>query len=225
MAHVVVEYVWDVQRAVAELAARGDTERAALVRERGEGSFLVEPAATRERTLALAERVRDELAATGEVSGLRYCVRTDYDPDWSRQHAAIRQAIADTEGEDDWARRAAALCNAFARHYLDHGARWDVPYHGDGRWPQTDAVNYADRVYLTAQALAGLFLVNGQILPPHRMAGIAQDGWRPRRVWPGEFVGREAWLALGLGRTLRQCGQGSLDRLVEAIERGGRGDN
>jgi len=225
MAHVVVEYAWDAQRAAAELAARGDTERAALVRERGEGSFLVEPALTRERTQAMAERVRDGLAGTGEVTGLRYCVRTDYDPDWSRQHAAIRQAIADTEGEDNWERRAAALCNRFMRHYVDHGPHWDVPYHGDGRWPQTDAVNYADRVYLTANALAGLVLVDGRSMLPHRLAKIARSGWRPGRVAPGEFVSREAWLALGLGRTLRQCGQGSLDRLVEAIERGGLGDN
>lgn len=223
MAFVIVEDVYDSDAAANELAERGQSGRAEEVRQRGAGTFVMtDPAdlgSDRERATSALAMWRETRPA---ARGLRLFLRLDFDPDWRIQHFAVREALREVPALRE--RSAVPALNAFTRAYYGRDARWDVPDHGDGRWPQTDARNFVDHAYLLANALGGLRLVDAGAPQPYVLATAARTGWDLAEV-QGMYVCAELWLAYSLGRALRQCGEDYPEGLSQAILRGSEGNS
>lgn len=223
MGYVLVEDVYDPDGASRELVYVGQELRARQVRERGKGVFVMtdvaELGSDRERALAGLAMWR----AQRQVTGLSVRLRLDFDPDWRIQTFAVEEALREVPALRE--RSAVAAVNVFRRAYYGYDARWDIADHGDGRWPQVDARNFADAAYLVANALGGLRFVHAERVHPVALDTAARIGWAGDEPRGGAELPVEVWLAFSLGRTLRQGGEGHLERLCQAFEAGGEGNS
>ena len=209
--YVIVEAVTSATQAADALAARGEHDRARLVRTRGEGRFLVcgdGPFFHRDDAVKAAT-IRNQ----GAVPGLGYRLSVDYDPDWSRQHAAAREALGVTVTGG----QAVAAVNAFNRSYYHFGPGWDIDPNTDWR-NITDAIRFRDGAYLLTHAVTALGCAD-----PGRLAEHAHRGWAdqpaPQRAVPVE---RLVW---ALAHTLAATSQGTVDVLIAQISHAAAGDS
>lgn len=224
MAYVIVEHVFDPEAAANELTQRGDDKRAAQVRERGEGTFIAPELARLSADRQTAEVALAKHAYDHGVSGLRFHLRTDFDPDWRIQNFAIEEALREVPALRG--QSAVEAVNVFRRAYFGWDARHDItaPKDSEG-WGQVNARNFADAAYLVGNALGGLHLVDAERVSPSALDAAVRLGWSTHVPVEGVDVSAENWLAISLGRTLRQCGEGDLDRLTEAIDAGWNGNS
>lgn len=215
MPYVIVERVSDPEAAADDLTRQGKDKRAAEVRERGKGTFVVPDALPAWADREYGERELTRRRGVSEPYGMHYHLRLDYDPDWSKQNAAIEAALREVPALRH--RSAVAASNAFVRSYYGYGPRWDIPQRDGTGWPQVDAINFRDHAYVMTNALAGLHLIDAERVRLDALHVAARVGWDLTEPRDCADLTTENWLAFSLGRTLRQCGEGNLDRLREVI--------
>lgn len=231
MPFVIVEIVTNPQAVAEALIERGDDDLAREVTTRGRGEFVLDtrkvlglsdlPAHDRERAERELDRVR---AARATGYGISHHLRTDFDPLWEKQHRAARAAIAAVLPPRE--RCAIPAVNAFKRsYYTDWGSEWDTPDPRGARWAAHHARNFRDGAIILGNALAGLRMVDGEMARADVLAVTARLGWDGVPLLADAQLREELWLAYSLGRTLRKCGDGRVDHLLTAFERGSAGHN
>ncbi|MBF9135260.1 hypothetical protein I0C86_41150 [Plantactinospora sp. S1510] len=224
MVYVIVEDVTDPVAAASALREGGELLRAIGVEKLGKGAYeRTDAYVPRGGNRADGLRALEQFRAEHAVPGLMYYLRTDFDPDWSKQDEAARAALAEVRMPRE--RCGIRAVNAFKRAYYTWGPEWDTPDPCGGRWAAHHARNFRDGALVLGNALAGLCRSDGDMAPMVEMKIVASLGWDGEEVGPEARIRDEAWVALSLGRILRECGDGRIGDLLEAIEAGYDGHN
>ncbi|WP_431881930.1 hypothetical protein [Micromonospora chalcea] len=230
MAYVLVEHVTDPERAARALEDRGGTYRAEGMRARGAGTFVMTDPDDLGSDRRRAESALGMYRSTWEVPGATVHLRLDYDPDWSKQNAAVAEAMAAAWRERDRRRMAVVpAANAFAAAYYGWGSGHDLADPIDREWSPAGRRNFSDRARLLMNAVAGLRLRGSAPAEHVLIAAVEQgrvdaDDERPEPFNGRYVVGTALEVAYGLSYVMHRHGEPHYDWLTEAIKAGVAGN-
>lgn len=239
MAYVIVRDVFDPQWAAEVAEQRGERERALLIRRNGKCCLPVEGEVGGVRVWLSHQPSREEIDAllgllnsADSLPGMRYHSRFDYDPDWSKQRAAVAAAMGAVWQHRQMCRLVAVpAVNAFNQAYYGWGEDHGLADPTERPWSSADRRNFSDGARSLANAVAGLRLTEGAAPADHVLVGAVHAGWaavderhpEPANGWYTPGTALE--LVFGLAYVMRQHGEPHLDWLLDAVKAGANGNS